>query len=154
MVLCAGCAESQIQISEAGNQVRQVETFLSEFETAYAQGDLITLRSFFSDTFQQEHAALFEAAQGSFLEAEQVEIQLIIDVIHADGEQLRVLLHWEGQLRSPQGLRRQRGNTTLLLTQGETLLITAFEGEPPFMVEDRISKTPEHEGLPEANIGA
>jgi len=127
-----GCSKGQIKLTETEQQIQKIDTFLLGLEEVYGKKDLATLKSYFSPQFQDQHPELFQAVQKTFEGTDQVQMDLTVDLIHIDGQKVKVLLHWDVNSQSAQGTLQNRGNTTLQLIEQETLQITALEGDNPF----------------------
>ena len=119
-------------MTETEQQIQKIDAFLSSLEVVYGKKDLTTLKSYFSPEFQDHHPELFRAVQKTFAGADQVQMDLTVDLIHIDGQKVKVLLHWDVNSQSDQGTLQHRGNTALQLIEQGTLQITALEGDNPF----------------------
>lgn len=128
----SGCSTGQVKLTETEQQVQKIDAFLSELEEAYRKKDLAALRPHFSPKFLEQHPELFETLRRVFEQSEQIQIDLTVDLIHIDGQNAEVLLHWDVNAPSNQGSSQHRGNTTLQLIQQEALQILALEGDNPF----------------------
>jgi hypothetical protein len=128
-----GCSKGQIKLTETEQQIQKIDTFLLGLEEVYGKKDLATLKSYFSSQFQDQHPELFQAVQKAFEVADRVQMDLTVDLIHIDGQKVKVLLHWDVNSLSAQADLQYRGNATLqLIEEQETLQIIALEGDNPF----------------------
>ncbi|MGH7273047.1 MAG: hypothetical protein ACREIQ_01130 [Nitrospiria bacterium] len=131
----AGCSKSQVNLSETEQQIQKVDAFLSALQEVYAKKDLVTLKTHFSPDFQVKHPELFNAIQRTFARTDELRMELTVDVIHKDGQKVKVLLHWDVNAMAAKSSLQQRGNTTLQLFEKETLQVVAFEGDNPFVLD-------------------
>ncbi len=138
LLFTLGCAKGQVKVSETQEQIQKIYALLSDLQTSYAKKDLTTLRSLFAPTFQEQQPDLFPQIQKALEEADQLHLDLTIDVIQIDREKITVLLHWDHHIRSGGNTFQSRGNTTLQLQKGEALQVVAIEGDNPFVPASRI----------------
>lgn len=127
----AGCSKGQVKLTETEQQIHKIDAFLSDLEVVYGKKDLSTLKPFFSPKFQEEHPEIFKTVQGVFEGADQIQLDMTVDLIQLDGQKVKVLLHWDVNSQSAQGALQHRGNTTLQLMEEATLQIVALEGDNP-----------------------
>ncbi len=128
----AGCSKGQVKLTETEQQIRRIDSFLSGLEEVYGKKDLSTLKSYFSPKFQKQHPEVFKSVQEVFEKADQIQMDLTVDLIQIDKEKVKVLLHWNVNSQAVQGTLQNRGNTTLQLTEDAALQIVALEGDNPF----------------------
>jgi len=132
LLFIAGCSKGQVKLTETDQQISRIDSFLIGLEEVYGKKDLSALKSYFSPKFQEEHPETFKAVQEVFEKADQLQMDLTVDLIQIDGEKVKVLLHWNVNSQSPQGTFQNRGNTTLQLKEDTALQIVALEGDNPF----------------------
>ena len=130
-----GCSKGQVKLSETEQQIQKVDAFLSALQEVYAKKDLVTLKTHFSPEFQVQHPELFQAIQRTFDRTDELRMELTVDVIHKDGQKVKVLLHWDVNAKAAKSSLQQRGNTTLQLFEKETLQVVALEGDNPFVLD-------------------
>ena len=130
-----GCSKGQVKLSETEQQIQKVDAFLSALQEVYAKKDLVTLKTYFSPDFQVQHPELFHAIQRTFDRIDELRMELTVDVIHKDGQKVKVLLHWDVNAKAAKSSLQQRGNTTLQLFEKETLQVVALEGDNPFVLD-------------------
>jgi hypothetical protein len=128
----AGCSKGQVKLTETEQQIGRVDSFLSGLEEVYGKKDLSTLKSYFSPKFQEQHPEVFTAVQEVFEKVDQIQMDLTVDLIQINKEKVKVLLHWNVNSQSAQGILQNRGNTTLQLTEDTALQIVAVEGDNLF----------------------
>jgi len=134
-VFTTGCSKGQVNLSETEQQIQKVDAFLSALQEVYAKKDLVTLKTHFSPDFQVQHPELFRAIQRTFDRIVELRMELTVDVIHKDGQKVKVLLHWDVNAKAAKSGLQQRGNTTLQLFEKETLQVVAIEGDNPFVLD-------------------
>jgi hypothetical protein len=128
----AGCSKGQVKLTETEQQIHRIDSFLSGLGEAYGKKDLAALKSYFSPKFQEQHPEVFKAVQEVFEKADQIQMDLTVDLIQIHGEKVKVLLHWNVNSQSAQSTFQDRGNTTLQLTEDAALQIVALEGDNLF----------------------
>jgi hypothetical protein len=121
-----------VQLTDTEQQIRRIDSFLSGLEEIYEKKDLPALRPYFSPEFQEEHPEIFNVIQEVFGKADQIQMDLTVDLIQIDKEKVKVLLHWNTSSQSAQGTLQNHGNTTLQLIEEGALQILALEGDNPF----------------------
>lgn len=134
-----GCSKGQVKLSETEQQIQKIDAFLSGLQESYAKKDLVILKSYFSTSFQDRYPELFHAIEKTFRSTDQLQMDLTVDVIHKDGEKIKVLLHWDVNAKSTKGTLQNRGNTALQLLEGKTLQVVALEGDNPFLLGEDLT---------------
>ena len=134
-LFATGCSKGQVKLSDTEQEIQKIDTFLSALQDTYSKKDLVTLRSYFSPNFQDQHPELFHAIQRTFDRTNELRMELTVDVIHKDGQKVKVLLHWDLNAKAAKSSLQQRGNTTFQLFEKETLQVVALEGDNPFVLD-------------------
>lgn len=134
LLLAAGCSKGQVKPSEAEQEFRKIQGFLSGLTQAYSQKDLEGFRNLFLTEFRDQHRDLFEAVAKTFREGGPTQLDLSVDLIQIDNQNITVFLHWEVGAAPVEKPSAGRGNTTLYLAEEQQLLkISSIEGDNPFL---------------------
>jgi len=130
-LIVVACASAPT-LSEDAKAVQRVDALIVSLADAYRGRAVDRLMAGFAPSVSGNEQ-LRHTAEGVFARFDQIELTIVVDRMHFEGNTATVFLHWDGRWRSDEKdpLLRQ-GTARFVVAAGSPAMITEVIGENPF----------------------